>query len=318
MEQNVVGSLRALLSKVIDYAGLFPPAQLPLNESIRNYARYLNDPDRWMLGRFICPAGRLPELAPFVSELFDQGPPLAISALATPASSLDELSTSLETANRLITEFHREHHTRVLVDALEVKAPVLEGEGREMLSLLRDLLPEALTTFFEIPRVDEQMMGMEPLVNAIRDVNEQREHYHAGCKLRCGGVEASAFPRCEEIAQVILCCRDQGVPLKFTAGLHHPIHHFNESVQTKMHGFLNVYVGAILAHAHALSQSDLVTILADESADSFRFTEDDLHWRDLSIANAEVNRLRQSRVFSFGSCSFDEPREDLRALSLLS
>ena len=31
-------SLRALLSEIVDYAGLFPPAGLPLDKAIRNYA----------------------------------------------------------------------------------------------------------------------------------------------------------------------------------------------------------------------------------------------------------------------------------------
>ena len=32
-------SLRALLEGVIDYAGLFPPAKLPLPEALANYLR---------------------------------------------------------------------------------------------------------------------------------------------------------------------------------------------------------------------------------------------------------------------------------------
>ena len=71
-------SLQALLQGVIDYAGLFPPASLSLDESIRNYARYLREPDRWMLGRFICPAARLSELPPYLDELFAEGEPLPI------------------------------------------------------------------------------------------------------------------------------------------------------------------------------------------------------------------------------------------------
>src|SRR5438445_13553439 len=58
-------SLRALLEGVIDYAGLFPPAKLPMEQAIRNYARYRREQEGWMLGRFLCPASRLAELAPF-------------------------------------------------------------------------------------------------------------------------------------------------------------------------------------------------------------------------------------------------------------
>src|SRR3954447_588364 len=77
----MTASLRALLANVIDYAGLFPPAQLPLDAAIRNYARYRAEPESWMLGRFICPAARLAELSPYVDELFGDGRPLAVSAL---------------------------------------------------------------------------------------------------------------------------------------------------------------------------------------------------------------------------------------------
>ena len=81
-------SLRALLTNVVDYAGLFPPAELSLDASIRNYARYRREPESWMLGRFICPATRLHELAPYVGELFASGPPLAVAAPGRGGKSL--------------------------------------------------------------------------------------------------------------------------------------------------------------------------------------------------------------------------------------
>ena len=40
------GSLRALLTGIIDYAGLFPPARLPLDQAVRNYGRYRNEPTK--------------------------------------------------------------------------------------------------------------------------------------------------------------------------------------------------------------------------------------------------------------------------------
>src|SRR5271156_4630318 len=53
-------SLRALISGAIDYAGLFTPTGLPLDQAIRNYARYRQEDDAWMLGRFVISAARLP------------------------------------------------------------------------------------------------------------------------------------------------------------------------------------------------------------------------------------------------------------------
>jgi hypothetical protein len=129
-------------------------------------------------------------------------------------------------------------------------------------------------------------------------------------------VTVDAFPSIEQVAWAIASVRDAGVPLKCTAGLHHPIRHYNESVQTKMHGFLNVFGAGVLAEAKDLSQAQIQPILEDENPKNFTFDENDFAWKDLRVATSE---LAKSRLFvtSFGSCSFDEPREDLRKLGIL-
>ena len=55
-------SLKALFTDVLDYAGIFPPAELSLQTAIRNYNTYRASEHVWMLGRFVCPASRLAEL----------------------------------------------------------------------------------------------------------------------------------------------------------------------------------------------------------------------------------------------------------------
>lgn len=54
-------TIRFLLENLIDYAGLFPPAELTMAEAVRNYAAYRHSEHNWMLGRFIVPASRLQE-----------------------------------------------------------------------------------------------------------------------------------------------------------------------------------------------------------------------------------------------------------------
>jgi len=39
-------SLRALLHDIVDYAGLFPPADLPLDEAMHNYMQYRQEYER--------------------------------------------------------------------------------------------------------------------------------------------------------------------------------------------------------------------------------------------------------------------------------
>jgi hypothetical protein len=57
-----MSAIRTLLRESIDYAGLFPPARLPLEEAFDNYLRYRTEPEAWMLARFVIPVGRLDEL----------------------------------------------------------------------------------------------------------------------------------------------------------------------------------------------------------------------------------------------------------------
>jgi hypothetical protein len=51
-------SAKALLTGLIDYAGLFPPAGLSMGEAVRNYARYREGEHAWMLGKFVVPQVR--------------------------------------------------------------------------------------------------------------------------------------------------------------------------------------------------------------------------------------------------------------------
>lgn len=55
-------SLHALLEHLVDYAGLFPPAALTMQDAVRNYARYREGEQAWALGTFVVPQARVPEV----------------------------------------------------------------------------------------------------------------------------------------------------------------------------------------------------------------------------------------------------------------
>lgn len=55
-------SIRVLLDRLIDYAGLFPPAALSMQDAVRNYARYRDGAHAWALGKFVVPAARAKEV----------------------------------------------------------------------------------------------------------------------------------------------------------------------------------------------------------------------------------------------------------------
>ena len=58
---EIPASLKALLSNLIDYAGLYPPAALPLPDVSEKYAAYRASPHSWMLNRVVLPAAKLAE-----------------------------------------------------------------------------------------------------------------------------------------------------------------------------------------------------------------------------------------------------------------
>lgn len=305
-------SLRALLSGVIDYAGLFPPASLSLDESIRNYARYLDDPGRWMLGRFICPAARLDELLPFVGELFGQGEALAISALGRGGADAADFEPNLRADLDAIERFRAAAGGRAVVDVFEMRMPAPAGEAAPRLAglLARHCSAAELRAFAEIGFAGDWRATLPTAITSLAT-------HQVGCKLRSGGVDANSFPSAEQIAFAIVTCRDARVPMKFTAGLHHPVRHFNDGVGTKMHGFLNVFVACVLARACAFDEKQVRAVLEEQDPCCFRFRDWGLSFGDQAASIEQVAAVRRDLAISFGSCSFDEPREDLRALGLL-
>ena len=126
------------------------------------------------------------------------------------------------------------------------------------------------------------------------------------------GVVPEAFPPVAVLAGAIRICAEKNRALKATAGLHHPIRHHDGKMDAMAHGFLNVFGALVLAEVHRLPTEKIAEIVADEDPASFKFTGDTFAWRDL---RAEAGNL--GYMTSFGSCSFDEPRDDLRALGLL-
>ena len=235
-------SLRILLEGLIDYAGLFPPAALTMQDAVRNYARYREGEHSWALGRFVVPKERARE----VPREF----PLSILG----------------------------------VD--EIKTTELEGL--------------ATGTFVEI--TDTTLLP-ELKRRGLR------------AKIRTGGVSEDAFPSPEAVAAFIRACRAAGVAFKATAGLHHPLrcvrpltYEPNAAVGT-MHGFVNLFLAAALTdHAER--------ILEERDPQAFTFDDDGVWWRDERVT---LDGLREMRAFaiSFGSCSFEEPINELEELGWL-
>ena len=144
--------------------------------------------------------------------------------------------------------------------------------------------------FVEVP-LDEELEQNLKRVQAAR----------ALAKVRCGGERA---PSSAELARFVRACAKLGLPFKASAGLHHAVR------SGAAHGFLNLLAAALFPERaeEALDEEDPAAVTVDAE----RFA-----WSGFEADAAAIARMRQERFRSFGSCSFAEPVDELRALAIL-
>jgi hypothetical protein len=300
-------SLRALLEHSIDYAGMFPPCSLELEPALTNQARYARLEENWMLNAFVLPVGQFAAAKQFLSQ-FEPAHPLSISALGPKTENATAFREALIETDTAIRSLSAHNVDLVSISQLEMFLP---GDAdSNLLNEARSIVGD-LPAFWEAPAE-----RAERTIALLAEHNSNTGHPTFGYKMRTGGVTADAFPTSAQIAPALVAPATHQVPIKFTAGLHHPLRQYRDEVQTKMHGFLNVLGAAVLAAEHRWDAAQTAAMLEDENVSSFKFDDEFFAWRDWKI---DLQRLRDRRRFvtTFGSCSFDEPREDLRALKLL-
>jgi hypothetical protein len=302
---SVAASLRALLAHSIDYAGMFPPCSLALEPALENQAKYVRSADAWMLSTFVLPVAQFDAARDLLSS-FDPEHPLRVSALGPRTDAAPDFREALAATMDAIGRF-ASNVDLISVGQLEMLLP-----NDASLGLIEEAraMTANLPVFWEFsPDRAKQAIAWIEESNATADAQT------FGYKLRTGGVTADAFPTSAQIAAALVAPIEHQVPIKFTAGLHHPIRQFREEVKAKMYGFLNVLGAAALAAEYRWDEAQTAIMLEDENRAAFSFDDEFFAWREFKI---ETRRLEARRRFvtSFGSCSFDEPREDLRALGL--
>ena len=299
----LVKAIDALLDGIVDYAGLFPPASQDMRSAVESYASYLSSTDRSALGRFIVPISRLKEFEKAGRDLMPRGAesePWRLSVL---------VAEDVRAAGEDMLEFNSRHRSgsadgHAVVDVAELKASTVDEIGRE-----RAEVPAFFTAYFEIPVSGD----VSPLVKAIARAG-------ARAKIRTGGVTPDAFPPAEEILDFIIACREETVPFKATAGLHHPIRgtyrltYEPDGPTGMMYGFLNLFVAAALVYAGGSEDASLAA-LEETDPSAFSFEDDVIVWRDERINAEQMHATRAELAISFGSCSFREPVDEFAVLT---
>jgi hypothetical protein len=283
---------RILLTRLIDDAGLFPPARLPMAEALAAHRQARGSADSWLLGRFLCPASRLGELAAHEERV-----ELGVIVDTVPAGA-DESSVRAALRQTL-------PHQPAMV---EIPAPAARGltDAVDLVLAALSELPD-VAAYVELPR--SAARDWPAALDAIATARQSGRH--VGAKVRCGGLDAGAFPSADELARFVVGCRDAGVPFKATAGLHHPVRNTDPATGFEMHGFLNLLLASALALRDGLDPAAVATLLDERDAQQLTALLDKLDTDTARRARAEL-------LVSYGSCSFTEPTDDLRALGVLA
>jgi hypothetical protein len=280
-------AVETLLTGLIDYAGLYPPAGLDMPSAVLNYRSYQQGPHAFALGRFIVDIARTEELRQVAGEHLRSMP---LSLISPSEIELQSLTALTDAGFR--------------IESIEMKC----SEPATIAELGRRL-PRNIERYIETPIAESA-----ELLDALA-----ASGMHA--KLRMGGVVPEAFPDARSVALFLKELLRRNIAFKATAGLHHPLrarHRVTYALDSSlalMHGFVNLACAAMLLHS-GWSVDDAVATLEDQNPDSWDLSADVIRCRSFAWNIAPLRDLR-SFFLSFGSCSFTEPIADLEALGWL-
>jgi hypothetical protein len=295
-----MAAIDTLLDGLVDYAGLFPPASLDMEAMVEQYAIALASERASMVGRIIVPAstlGALEQAAKAMLPGHAEDDPWCVSALVR----LDKMDADLEAIANFNDAHELPEHGLALIDTIEVKA--FDANDIEAIA---SNLPEGLFAFVEIP-IDSDPRG---LLCAIAGDS-------LGAKVRTGGITPELNPPIEDVARFIVHAVAAEVPYKATAGLHHPLPNDNPDIPARQLGFVNVFAAAALARVAGLDQAAVEEVLSCDDPEAFVFDGATLQLADYTLTSAQLEVSRLTSATSFGSCSLDDPWNDLIALGWL-
>jgi hypothetical protein len=277
-----------VLLELIDDAAVFPPGNAPMPAAVAGHRAAHSGPNASLIGRFLCPASRIPELRSLLDVGADPHHPLAGSSPIRVSIVAD---TGVDGLPRAMADVAAD--PRLVLEAVEVLLPPgVSGRAALAEATHRVLayIPSALPAYVELPLADNWETVLDVLSTAGR-----------GAKLRTGGTAAAAFPTEAQVAGVLAACAPRQVPLKCTAGLHRAVRHRDPETGFEHHGFLNLLVAA----AHARAEQDPIPALSER--DGHRLAA------EVWTLSADVRKL----LAGFGTCSLAEPIADLTQLGLL-
>lgn len=287
----------ALMARLIDYAGLFPPAGLEMEPAVAAFAAHRRSADGWILGRFVVPVARLEEFAAALSglEAAERGEgSWEISAL---------LGSDVARDAKAAEAFTAAHRGAAVIRSVELRV-----DSVAQITAARTAVPPAFGLFYELPLRGD----LRWLLAAVRSVGGR-------VKVRTGGVTPPEIPAPDAVLKFLEGCAAIRLPFKATAGLHHAVRaeraltYERDSARATMFGYLNVLLAAAALWL-GRPRPEALRLLESGDAGALALGGDDLQWGASRFTAKEIARVRCEFALSVGSCSFEEPVTEIRGL----
>jgi nitrite reductase/ring-hydroxylating ferredoxin subunit len=243
-----------LFDRLIDYAGVFPPAALDLPVAVEEYRALRAGDLAGMVGPLLVRSSQLDRLD---ASGADSDWPIGVVVDTPLASVVDEVADTART-----------------VIQIELPAPDIATIVAAAPELAR--LPGAVRVFIEAAGEP-----IEDLVAAIATVPS------ALAKIRTGGTVAGSTIASDRLARFMAACVAHGLAWKPTAGLHQPIRHHEPTIGEDQHGFLNV-LAATWATEHGASIDEAVAILQASDASAIVIPPPRVRQRMVALGSCSV------------------------------
>jgi hypothetical protein len=309
LEITRLDARRAALEGLIDYAGLFPPASLDMAGAVAGFRRARTGPQAWMVRRFIVTASRLEELVSHLVPSMTSGEePWRLSVVFDGKGWPDGPLADAAAVRTLVKPLE----PAVTADLAEIRLPGDRPATPDEIAAVAAAADPAMA-LFEVPWQSQALM--EEALATISAVRIETTRA-MGAKIRCGGVTADAFPPAGAVAAFLLEAARHGLPVKATAGLHHPHRHTDPETGFTHHGFLNVLAASVLAAGRA-APDQVVAALLVEDPERLTLGPKSIEIDGEAVGADAVAGARRFLFMGYGSCSFDEPVADLTALGVL-
>jgi hypothetical protein len=296
-----MNGLDTLTTGLFDHAGLFPPASLDLPEALRQAARVprLRRP-RLVAADMVVPLERLAAITR--QELYFAGFGDTACTLAVVGVERKDAAA----AARQVRAFNRASAPWACIAALEVHGDAFPVQAVPALRALKRSLGD-VRLYLEPKWTGAKWKAGQAQMLTLLEKLKGGAH-PVGLKFRCAGPTAASKATLERLLPAAVAAR---IPLKATQGLHHPL----PTAADPQLGFLGLAMAVRLLQVHGaeFTAKDLAALLRESDPAQFAFGEG-VEWGEFGLHEATLKRAMAELPFTIGSCSLDEPDEELARL----